>query len=595
MKFIRTIVQWFKNLELARKLILINFILILIPLCVLGSFAYTSFTRTMEDNVGDFQLQTLKQVTLNIDTYMNELNRLTLMPYQYEEILDYLESDRDDGKALTLSEIDQLNNFVSKVSLNGRIDILGVSLYGEHGASYVVLPESQYVSTYKLDESAEWLKKAQGRFGQPTFITTHELKSTSGTIYKVFSIARELRSFDTGQRLGYIVIDIDPLSVQKILSQVSLGDNESLYISDRNGNPVIIKENTQTNPELGVLSGDGFFHHDNEKGSLLVAHVTSSVTEWTTVGVVPVSELTKDSLVVRNSIVLFGMICIGLALMLSVFIAFRITKPLRKLSHLMRRVERGDLNVSFPVKQSDEVGHLGRAFNMMVSKLSELGYLLYETEIREKDAQIAALQSKINPHFLYNTLGSISMYAEMEGQREIVAMSNNLSRLLRYSLSDNKESVTLQDEIEHVGGYMTIQKMRYEDRIHFTLDIDEEVLACKVIPLMIQPVVENAINHGIDKGIGEGNIRLTGRQADGVLSITVEDDGIGLSKEQLDEIRKRLNTRELGGKTGNGLLNVHRRILLHYGEPYGLTLESMPYQGLKVVIKLPVMNQNVIN
>jgi len=210
MKFIRTIVQWFKNLELARKLILINFILILIPLCVLGSFAYTSFTRTMEDNVGDFQLQTLKQVTLNIDTYMNELNRLTLMPYQYEEILDYLESDRDDGKALTLSEIDQLNNFVSKVSLNGRIDILGVSLYGEHGASYVVLPESQYVSTYKLDESAEWLKKAQGRFGQPTFITTHELKSTSGTIYKVFSIARELRSFDTGQRLGYIVIDIDP-------------------------------------------------------------------------------------------------------------------------------------------------------------------------------------------------------------------------------------------------------------------------------------------------------------------------------------------------------------------------------------------------
>jgi len=187
------------------------------------------------------------------------------------------------------------------------------------------------------------------------------------------------------------------------------------------------------------------------------------------------------------------------------------------------------------------------------------------------------------------------MYAEMEGQREIVAMSNNLSRLLRYSLSDNKESVTLQDEIEHVGGYMTIQKMRYEDRIHFTLDIDEEVLACKVIPLMIQPVVENAINHGIDKGIGEGNIRLTGRQADGVLSITVEDDGIGLSKEQLDEIRKRLNTRELGGKTGNGLLNVHRRILLHYGEPYGLTLESMPYQGLKVVIKLPVMNQNVIN
>lgn len=591
MRWVDRPVQWFKHLKLSRKLILIHFILIVIPFGLLGFFAYSSFTKTMEDNVGNYQLQTLNQLTLNMDTYLHELNRLTLMPYQYPEILDYLESKRKPGQPLTLQEIDELNNFVSQVFLTGRTDIMGVSLYGESGASYVVLPESQYVTTYKLDESAQWLKSVEDRKGQPTFMATHEVKSTSGTAYQVFSIARELRSFNSGKRLGYIVIDVNPTVIENILSQVTFGEKESIYVVDKHGSEVVQKDGSAMIHNLALEVQSGVTLVEADQGDWLVAHVISPLTEWTTVGVVPVSELMKDSKVISKSVMVFGVVCVSLALVFSVFIAIRITKPLRELSQLMRKVERGDLQVSFPVIQHDEVGRLGNAFNMMVSRLSELGYLLYETEIREKDAQIAALQSKINPHFLYNTLGSISMYAEVEGNREIVDMANNLSKLLRYSLSGKKERVTLRDELEHVKGYMTIQKMRYEERIHFELDIDDYYLECQVIPLMIQPIVENAINHGLDKGVGEGRIRLSTLQEERILTIIVEDDGVGLTMEQLDEIRKGLNTRELGGKTGNGLLNVHRRILLHFGEPYGLSLESMPFQGMKVVMKLPVIRQ----
>ncbi|ANE48199.1 sensor with HAMP domain protein [Paenibacillus swuensis] len=581
--------QWFKDLELARKLIVINIALIVLPLGITGVVAFSSFSDKLEAQVGRYQLQALKQVTLNIDTYMNELNRLSLMPYQYQEILEYLGSDRKEGEPLALEEIEQLNNFVSKVFLNGRVDIMGVSLYGERGASYVVLPESQYITTYKLDDNTEWLEQAKGRFGKPTFITTHEVKSTSGSVYKVFSIARELRNFDSGKTLGYIVIDIDPTAVRNILSQVSLGSKESLYIADRAGDLVIRKERTEVYPELALKDtrGEGVAHKNIGGQSLLVAHINSEVTEWTTVGVVPVTELTKDSVVVRNFILLIGTLCISLAVLLTVVIAFRITMPLRKLRSLMRKVEHGELKVSFPVKSGDEVGQLGNAFNLMVSQLNELGYLLYETEIREKDAQIAALQSKINPHFLYNTLGSISMYAEVEGNREIVTMANNLSRLLRYSLSGRKEIVTLKDEIGHVKGYMTIQKMRYQDRISFELEAGDQVLDCQVIPLMIQPLVENAINHGLDKGVGIGAIRLTCQEIDERLIITVADDGIGMPIQELEQLRMRLTQKELGETTGNGLLNVHRRIRLHYGEPYGLTFESMPYQGMKVTVTMP--------
>ncbi|HZG57689.1 sensor histidine kinase [Paenibacillus sp.] len=592
MTWIRTLLRRFTDQELAKKLIVVNCVLIVVPFGALAWFAYAGFERTMERNVGAYQLQTLKQVTLNIDTYMNELNRLSLMPYQYEEILDFLGSEREEGQPLTLEEIEQLNGFVSKVFINGRVDIMGVSLYGERGASYVVLPESQYITSYKLDDDAEWLKRAKGQFGQPTFITTHEIVSTSGTVYRVFSIARELRSFDTGETLGYIVIDIDPTAVRNILTQVKLGEQESLYIADKNGRLVIGSTLGVGDPaSIGLLAGEGVRHLNVPGvGSLLVSHVTSGVTGWTTVSAVPVRELMEDSVVLRNSIALLGVAFVGLAMALSALFAFGVTKPLRKLSRLMRKVEQGDLQVSFPVASGDEVGRLGHAFNTMVSKLSELGYLLYETELREKDAQIAALQSKINPHFLYNTLGSISMYAELEGNKEIVLMSNNLSRLLRYSLGSRKETVTLRDELEHVNGYMAIQKLRYDERIDYVCDIEPSALDCRMIPLLLQPIVENALNHGIDKGVGIGRIRLGGCAEDGTLRLTVEDDGVGLTSERLESLQERLRSaRDIGGATGNGLLNVHRRIRLHFGAPYGLTLESMPYQGVKVIMTLPAI------
>jgi len=590
MMLLKNSVRAFKNQELARKLIWINCLLILVPLAVLGVYAFASFQKTMEKNVGSYQLQSVRQVSLNIDTYMNELDRLTITPYSYKEILDFISSPRKPKQPMTLEEIESLNRFVSSIFINGRLDIMGVSLYGEKGASYVVLPESQYVTTYKLDDSADWLKQARSRSGQPTFITTHEISSTSGMSYQAFSIARELRSFDTGRTLGYIVIDIDPVSVRKLLQQAETSEQEVMYIVDSQGQVVIKRDDTQPELELGKLNGEGLLQGiGTGKEKRLVAYVTSDVTGWTTISAVPIKELMKDSLIVRNSIALALLICIGLAMIVTVIVAYRMTLPLRKLSRLMHKVEQGELLVQFPVHSDDEVGRLGHSFNTMVSKLSELGYLLYETEIREKDAQISALQSQINPHFLYNTLGSISMLAEVADNQEIITMSNNLSKLLRYSLSNRKEKVTLRDELVHVNGYMGIQKIRYEERIQYTQQVDLDAYELAVIPLIIQPIVENAINHGIDKGVGSGNIRLSAAANGSTLTIVVEDDGIGLGKEELDALRERLlRSKELGGQSGNGLLNVHRRIVLHYGEAYGLTLDSMPYQGLKVSVTLPV-------
>jgi two-component system sensor histidine kinase YesM len=228
----------------------------------------------------------------------------------------------------------------------------------------------------------------------------------------------------------------------------------------------------------------------------------------------------------------------------------------------------------------------------MVSRLNELGFRLYESELREKHSQIAALQNQINPHFLYNTLGSISMYAEIQGNAEVVEMTNNLSSLLRYSISSDQSDVTLGQELAHVEGYMAIQQIRYGPKLQYVVRIDPDLLSNQMLRLSLQPLVENCIIHGFERGRGKGCIRITGQQLDGDIELCIEDDGKGMQPEQLIDLLHKLqdapipNTSKIGG---HGLVNVHRRIALRFGEKYGIRIESEVTKGTKIVVRLPLL------
>jgi two-component system, sensor histidine kinase YesM len=281
-----------------------------------------------------------------------------------------------------------------------------------------------------------------------------------------------------------------------------------------------------------------------------------------------------------------------LAVLISIGIAVRITNPISELRNLMKKVVRGDLDVSIPISSRDEIGQLSQSFNIMVSKLSDLGYRLYESEIHEKNSQIAALQSQINPHFLYNTLGSISMYAEIQGNREVVKMTNSLSKLLRYSINSQKSQVSLEMELEHVKGYMSIQQIRFENKIQFYVEIEPELLACSVIRFILQPIVENSIVHGFEKGNGYGTIVLSGKKIDDSMVIKIQDDGAGMNAMQLQNLHdKKISFVDPDeGNGGHGLMNVHRRIVLRYGNQFGITIESDLAKGTTISLVLPFMD-----
>jgi two-component system sensor histidine kinase YesM len=582
-------IQWLTDRPLVLKMIGINFILVALPLTIASYMTFDNYSKSIQDNVGTYQADLVRELTTNIDTFMNELNLLSMGPYQNPEILKFL--NHNPNASLSFEERTMLEDFYKRIFINGRVDLIGLGLYGTNGSSYLLKPASVAIYGDEEWQDEDWSRNAPDA-GQGVFIGPHEIRSVSGSRFQAFSIIRKIRSLETGKDLAYFVLDVDLEEFRNSINHLSNMTYQNVTIVDETANVVYQKGELPLRlEETTRYRGMGTESVKWQGQSELLTYYTSPITGWTTFQTVPVSFLLKDTIDVRNKIILIGIGCLALAVLLSAWISFRVTNPISNLRNLMKRVERGDLKVSAPIRSRDEIGQLSHTFNIMVSRLSDLGYKLYESEIREKNSQIAALQSQVNPHFLYNTLGSISMYAEIQGNKEVVQMTHNLSKLLRYSIGSDHAEVSLKQELEHVKGYMAIQQIRYEERLKFVVRVEERLFNCQVIRLILQPIVENAIIHGFDQGNGNGTIELSVENAKDNIQITIEDDGIGISRTKLSHLNNKLIDASLpDGPGGIGLVNVHRRISLRYGAPFGLTIEHSISGGTRIIILLPIIS-----
>ncbi|KQX48965.1 cache domain-containing sensor histidine kinase [Paenibacillus sp. Root444D2] len=589
---LRNRLQWIKNLPIAAKLIIISFILIAVPLGIASYLTYTSYSASIQKNTGKYQMDVVKELTANIDTYMNELNLLTLLPYQSQQILKYMEAGGSNAN-LSFNERVTIEDFTKRVFANGRVDISGLTLYRVSGGTYTAMLEEQANYSLKRVEDEPWYEKVS-KTGKVVYIGTFN-KNGLDTNNQVYSFARKIRSVDTGKVLGYLVLDVDKNVIRNKIEAIS-NDKKNIMIVDSEGSMIYKSmEYWIDSDKLLPYKGAGTVVYKQDKDTELLSYYTSPFTGWTMIEMVPLATLLQDTVYVKNYIILIGAVCLLLAFIIFTIFALRITNPISELRNLMKKVVVGDLHVSIPISSRDEIGQLSQSFNIMVSKLSDLGYRLYESEIREKNAQISALQSQINPHFLYNTLGSISMYAEIQGNREVVKMTNNLSKLLRYSINSHKSQVPLSLELDHVKGYTAIQQIRFEDKIQFHINIEPELLSYSVIRFILQPIVENSIVHGIDKGNGYGNIILTGKKQEDHMLITIQDDGAGMSAVELQNLldKKFDFASSEEGTGGHGLMNVHRRIALRYGNQYGIKIESSLKQGTTIFLTLPLIEDHL--
>jgi two-component system sensor histidine kinase YesM len=337
---------------------------------------------------------------------------------------------------------------------------------------------------------------------------------------------------------------------------------------------------TDNNHAARFDDGKGSFI-DNKAG-VQVSYVSLDNPDWKLVAYTPLKELYKDAFRLRRAIILFSVLTVIILSVLNLFIAFDFINPIRKLVDGMKKVQDGKGNVYIDDDRKDELGLLGETFNEMSREINHLVTWVYREQLTRKEAEIKALQSQINPHFLFNTLELINWMAQLNNVPEISDTVSDLSALMEAGIGRDDRLITLEEEIEYINRYISILKKRFEDKLEFVLEIRTDASRIRIPRLLLQPLVENAVFHGIEKLRGKGTVSLKAETHNNMLVVEVTDNGPGIDENELEKLNASLSVdndtyfRNLaaGGSKKVGIENVNRRIKLFYGENYGLKITA---------------------
>ena len=413
-------------------------------------------------------------------------------------------------------------------------------------------------------------------------------------------LARQINSRSNwSHHLGYIFIAIEESFYSKnIYGELDMGGGSELFIIDRRGDVLStrnrymnIGKNDFSHPLLQEIevtdSQDTFAIHLDDR-DFLAAYAYDVISEWYLVSLVPYEYLNEETWEIRRNIIVVSAICLIFSLFMTFIISTSISAPLSKLVKLTRQVSRGNLDLTIRDHKNDEIGYLTNQFDNMLRQIRNLIAQIKANQKKEREIELQLLQAQINPHFLFNTLNSLKWTASLSQAESVSDGLGALAELLRNTIVDRKEVVTLREELKNIENYIIIQKVRYGDSFTVTYEVDEHILEGKILKFLLQPIVENAIIHGSDGGKRETTITITCVQEAQNLEITISDDGKGMTDQQIKQLLDPRNESE--HRLSNiGIFNVNERIKLHFGEQYGLHFRSKVGSGTDVIMTIPLI------
>ncbi|CAN7376508.1 sensor histidine kinase [Paenibacillus sp. LjRoot153] len=566
--------------------------LIVVTITVIAWMSYHLSTDAVKKNSRDYTYQLMGQVSSNIDSYINYMDNISRMVLSNYDIKEYLLKQVYLG-AIGKEDLKQKISFQLNTVLNTRKDISSILIFGTNGE---IIP---YNENIKLNPQVNptvqsWYMKAIEAKGKVVISSSHVQNMILNDYNSVISLSRELSSDVGNEKLGVLLVDLNYSVINDICNKIKLGNRGYVFIVDANGNIVYHPEQQMinNNQKIELISevmrtpGSSFVTSEG-KNSRMYTIKTSQSTGWKIVGVTYVDELVSNKNELQMYTFFGGIGFLIIVVLLSIILSLRISRPIKQLESSMKEVEKGNFDIQVDIQSSNEIGHLSNRFNRMTTEIKELMLQNVKEQELKRKSELQVLQAQINPHFLYNTLDSIIWMAETGKSKEVILMTASLAKLFRLSISKGQEFLSIFNEIEHIKNYLTIQKMRYKSKLDFEINVDKSILSCKLIKIILQPLVENAIYHGIRNNAGKGNIQITGiRKGDRIL-LQVIDNGIGMSPEEIQNIYHKDRTSAKG--SGIGVQNVDQRIKLHFGDLYGLHFESEFGKGTTVNIWLPVI------
>jgi two-component system sensor histidine kinase YesM len=598
------------KLSMHVKLAILVLGFVCIPFLVSGMIWYENSTRIIENNAIHYSRQIVEQVNNNLDSYFVELGTITSPVLTSPLVNQFLNSKNTDTYDMYLMKRRVENELFLNI-LSVRTDIINLSIVSDDGL---------VVSSYEDRGSLEAFREYKGnRTTNPTFKNFNIEGVRKVNSSNVLTITRDLRDISKNKISAMLIIDVNYKVIPRMLENVKLGNSDLIWVMDAE-NRIIYHPNEQlwgknVNEAVPAYAGqgeekDGFYIDQSSGKKKLVTFDDLKSTGWVIVDELPLEELIGSLMNLRYLTLAIGIILVVLVLFAVGTFTLPLTRSLLLLEKLMRKAENGNLNVRAPQKKGKEIGSLFSSFNNMVAEIKRLVDVVHtaelknkEMEVKQMESSLLILQSQINPHFLYNTLEVVNSYAIEAGVRPISKMVTSIAKMFRYNVGNPQKTVTLLEEIEHIQTYLSVQTERFE-ALKVEWDINEaEVMQVSTVRLILQPLVENALQHGYEEYNRKPEyLKISGHFTDDrAYIISLIDKGNGMPEDTLNRLNrlfkevtlKQMVQAHQFQEKNIGLWNVHSRLRLTFGEPYGIYIRESGPSGTQMDIILPGRKRHV--
>lgn len=570
-------------LPIKYKIMVICITVIILPVLVMTISSYYSSERLLAQNYTNLLNDLAKQTNIRIDEFLKEIEKITLLASN--GLSDNLSATHEGSfpiqdflrKGDEQHEIAAYNILMNYIMMKDRV--FSIYLYNLNGGKDLFVSPNQPIDPDFKVANELWFKKFMHENDRTITLTTRIYEQLENKILAV-SHARKIHDVASGELLGVIVVSIDIKFIEIVNRNLQEGLRSRFMIVDEN-DKIVYNVNERL---IGTL-----FRDNVRPPESLNVVVTSPLSQqkWTTYLYMPLDELTADGKILGHNLVTLSIVLVLFAAIISIFLSHVITTPIKKLLRNISLVEKGQFEQVEHIRSRDEIGHLSVRFNKMSHELKRMVERMQQEEIEKAKAEMRALHDQIKPHFLYNTLGSVKWIASMQQADKIVEMTDALISMLRYATRSDGTLVTIREEIDNIANYVTIQNVRYYDCIQMKYEIEDRLLDYRMPKMILQPIVENAIFHGLAEIEEDGIIAIRIQPQGSDIVIEVCDNGIGMDQHTIQNFME--DKLEADKGTGIGLHNVQRRIQLHFGKSYGIQVASQIGEGTTFTILLPAI------
>lgn len=553
----------------------------------MGIMMYWRFSDISEENIIENNQKLMEQTAESVENYLINMRQISDAAYYYV----IKENDLS-------GNIDEIHKGMNLLYEANKDKLRSIAVYNKYGSLMAAEP----VATQKEEPDVtkqEWFIQAMNRMENIHFSTPHVQNLFDDGTYRYYWVLSASRVVEltngTESQTGVLLVDMDYSGISRMMEQINAsGNGQYYYLCDANGNiiyhphQVQLDNGMQSESSVKAAASDEKIYDEYMEGVHRKVIVNSiSYTGWKLVGVMPYSIFTTRMADIKQFVLVVSLLMAMMLELINQVVSVRISSPIMKLNNSVNKYEEGK-EPHIYIGGSEEIRHLGKSIQESYKQnLSLMKRVVWEQNERRK-SELDVLQSQINPHFLYNTLDSITWMIEGEKNEEAAFMITQLAKLFRISLSKGHTIISIRDELQHAQSYMNIQKIRYKNKFEVVFDIDPEILDHCVVKLVLQPILENAINYGIREMDGCGIINVCGKKVDDRIILSVSDNGMGIPDDEIGFLLKDTNRIRKRG-SGVGLVNVNNRIKILFGGQYGLYIESELDEGTTVYINIPAI------